>query len=96
MITTTTDNRTEFEIKIEMQLAEIRQFIEKTMTTGEFRDEQEFWAEFSDEIDIQFSEDDDEASPFFGTMTFSAYPIIKDGRGNVTTDTSEFVIISGV
>lgn len=91
----TADNKTEFEKKVDNRLAQIRQFIEQTMTTGEWRDEQEFWAEFDDEIDIQFSEDDDEASPFFGTMTFWAYPIVKDDGGTISTDTSEFVQISG-
>lgn len=94
MITTTTENRTEFEKKVKNRLAGIRQFIENTMTMGEYRDEPEFWAEFDEEFDIQFSEDDDPASPFFGTMEFYAYAIIKDEKGNNTTDTSEYVHIN--
>lgn len=86
---------TEFEKKVTDRLALIRQFIEKTITSVEFRDEQEFWAEFDADIDIQFSEDDDDASPFFGTMMFYAYPMVSDRDGNRTTDTSEFVAISG-
>lgn len=90
----TTENKSAFEQKIDANIVEIRRFVEKTITTGEYRDQEEFWAEFSDEIDICFSEDDDPASPFHGTMNFYAYPQITGGDGRTSTDTSEFVKIS--
>jgi hypothetical protein len=83
-----------FEQQVENQLVEIRRFIEEILTTGKYRDQEEFWATFSDEIDICFSEDDDPASPFHGTMNFYAYPLITDGDGRVSTGTDEFVKVS--
>ena len=67
----------------------VLEFIKKSEL--EMANDRDFWAQ--NDIDIQFSEDDDDKSETFGQMQYWAYPVSKDDKGNITTGTQIFIKI---
>lgn len=82
----------DFKEQVSRQLAEIQAFAGKILAAGANRHDEDFWEAYSDDIDVQFSLNDDPASPDFEKMEIFAYPIV-DKNGGRETDTSEYVQI---
>lgn len=82
--------------KIKTEREKISEFINTGLIEMKQSGEEDFWSQYDDETDFQFSICDDEFNPNFGKTEIWAYRVFPDKNSDPKTDTSVCVLVNAV